>query len=71
MPQLRFPQVAYRAFLSDVTSAMLVSQTNPVVLNSVGKCKLTKVNRSCLGYLCFDLNVLVTTFYFLAGHKNT
>ena len=71
MPQLRFPQVAYRAFSSDVTSAMLVSQTNPVVLNSVEKCKLTKVNRSCLGYLCFDLNVLVTTFYFLAGHKNT
>ena len=71
MPQLKFPQVAYRAFSSDVASAMLVFQTNPVVLNSVEKCKLTKVNKSCSGFLCFDLNVLVTTFYFLAGHKNT
>ena len=46
MPQLRFPQVAYKAFSSDVTSAMLVSKTNPVVLNSVEKCKLTTFNRS-------------------------
>ena len=71
MPQLRFPQVAYKSFSSDVATAMLVSQTNPVVLNSVEKCKLTKVNRSWSGHLCFDLNVLVITFYFLAGHKNT